>query len=186
MFRSLCKLSTICGHTPIRRYADTPTQFPIRQYVPLLATAVLTALSACAGSSQRSDLREYALAVGRPYPNELAVAQERVSRYLARLTPSQRSRVMENEYLAVEATRMPASDVPGLGNRIARGEVQATGGFGGDPYNRMSAVTSFVMIFETKTGRPATDEGFVVVDTPSKGRTGIFGGYTALFIGTGK
>jgi hypothetical protein len=124
--------------------------------------------------------------VGRPYPNELAVAQERVNRYLARLTPSQRSRVMENEYLAVEATRMPASEVPGLGNRIARGEVQATGGFGGDPYNRMSAVTSFIMIFETKTGRPATDEGFVVIDTPSKGRAGIFGGYTALFIGTGK
>src|SRR6516165_3828624 len=157
MFRSPCKLSTIYGHTPIRRYADTPTQFPTRRYVALLTTAVLVALSACVSSSNRSEEREYALAVGRPYPNELAVAQERVSRYLARLTPSQRARLTENDYLAVQTTKMSASDVPGLANRIARGEIQATGGFGGDPYNRMSAETTFIMIFEAKTGRPATD-----------------------------
>ena len=170
----------------MRRHAGSPTQLLIRQYVFLLTTAALTALSACVSSSNRSDTREFALAVGRPYPNELAVAQERVSRYLAHLTPSQRERLTENDYLAVQTTKMVASDVPGLANRIARGEVQATGGFGGDPYNRMSAETTFIMIFEAKTGRPATDEGFVVVDTPAKGKIGIFGGYSAVYIGTGK
>ena len=178
MFCSLCKLSMI--------YARTPTRSPARRYVVLLTTAVFIVLSACVSSSNRSDTREYALAVGRPYPNELAVAQERVSRYLTRLTPSQRARLTENDYLAVQTTKMSASDVPGLANRIARGEVQATGGFGGDPYNRMSAETTFIMIFEAKTGRPATDEGFVVVDTPAKGKVGIFGGFTAVYIGTGK
>lgn len=131
-------------------------------------------------------MTEYALAVGRPYPNELSVAQERVGRYLARLRPSQRAQLTQNEYLAVEATALSASDVPGLANKIARGEIQAGGGFAADTYNRMSVTAHFVMIFDSKTGQPATDEGFIVVNTPPKGRVGIFGGYTALYIGTGK
>lgn len=149
------------------------------------AAALIIVLSGCAGSSHRGDFTEYALAVGRPYPHELAIAQERVNRYLARLKPSQLAQLMQNEYLAVETTTIPASDVPGLQNRIAQGKVQAIGG-SSDTYNPMSVVTRFVMIFDTKSGQPATDEGFVVVDTPFKGKVGIFGGYTALYIGTGK
>ena len=179
MLRCFHKFLILSRYTPIRRHADTPIRF-------LQAATFFVALSGCAGSSHRSDVTEYALAVGRPYPNELGVAQERVNRYLARLKPSQRAQLMQNEYLAVEATTVPASEVPGLANKISSGQVQATGGFAADPYNRMSVVSRFIMIFETKTGQPATDEGFVVINTPSKGKLGIFGGYTALYIGTGK
>jgi hypothetical protein len=176
MLRCFPKLFIISRYTPIRRY--------IAQRAPGLAAAIFIALSGCAGSSHRGDFTEYALAVGRPYPHELAIAQERVNRYLARLRSSQRAQLMQNEYLAVETTTIPASDVPGLQNRIAQGKIQAMGG--SDTYNPMSVVTRFVMIFETKSGQPATDEGFVVVDTPFRGKVGIFGGYTALYIGTGK
>jgi hypothetical protein len=140
-------------------------------------------LSSCASPRSQGGPIDYSLAVGKPFPSEQAKAQQRVSRYLARLSPGKRAQL--GQYVAVESTTVPVGEIPGLANRIARGKIQAVNAFGGDTENRMTGSAVFIMVFDAKTGQPATDEGFVVIDTPRKGQPGIFGGYTATYIGTG-
>jgi hypothetical protein len=85
----------------------------------------------------------------------------------------------------VEAVTVPAADSAALiKHLISKGQVSGSGTQ--DPYNLATYQTRFIMIFDTKTGRPATDEGFIVMDTPRKGQPGLFGGYDAVYIGNGK
>ncbi len=80
---------------------------------------------------------------------------------------------------------MAVNDVAGLVKRInSGGEPIAT--ITGDSYDLTSTRASFIMIFDAKTGKPATEEGYVAVDTPQKGQSGMFGGYDALYIGNGR
>jgi hypothetical protein len=147
----------------------------------------MAALSGCASSqsSAQSRYRDYALAVGQPYADEASVAQSRVNQYLAHLTPERRKALESYPYLAVEAVTIPAADSAALIKRlIYKGEVSGSGAQ--DPYNLATYQTRFIMIFDAKSGRPATAEGFVVMDTPRKGQPGSFGGYDALYIGNGK
>ena len=149
-----------------------------RFFVPLLLSwfAVIF-LNGCGHSAQAS-YRDYTVAVGTAYPNEANIAQERVNKYLARLSPQKKEEIAKNDYLAVESTEVPASEVPGLASRIVGQASSYT--------DRGTMMTKFVMIFDAKTGRPVSNEGYIIVETPTKGRVGIFGGYTALYIGNGK
>jgi hypothetical protein len=91
------------------------------------------------------------------------------------------------EYIAVEATTVSISEIPGLAGRIASGRARAeTSITSSDPHEALSGNAKFIMIFDPKTGQPLSQEGYVAVDTPGKGKMGIFGGYTALYIGTGR
>lgn len=147
----------------------------------------MAVVSGCASSQSSSSARyrDYALAVGQPYADEAGVAQRRVDHYLAHLTPEKRKVLEAYPYLAVEAVTIPAADSAALIKRaIYKGEVNGSGSQ--DPYNLATYQTRFIMIFDAKSGRPATDEGFVVMDTPRKGQPGSFGGYDALYIGNGK
>jgi hypothetical protein len=135
-------------------------------------------LNGCASSAKTGNYRDYTVAVGAAYPNEANLAQERVDKYLARLKPEQKEKVAQNEYLAVEATEVPVSEVPGLASKIPG----QTGGL----TDRASEMTKFIMIFDAKTGKAVSNEGYIAVDTPRKGALGIFGGYTAVYIGNGK
>jgi hypothetical protein len=149
----------------------------LRLFIPLVFTGLAFFLNGCA-SSAKSDYKDYSLAVGTAYPNEASIAQERVNKYLEHLKPDKKAQIMQNDYLAVESTEVPASEVPGLSGRI-------TGQAGGYT-DRGSIMTKFIMVFDTKTGHPVSNEGYIVMDTPPKGRLGIFGGYTAVYIGNGK
>ena len=149
-----------------------------RPFFPLLFTCLTVVfLNGCA-SSAKSDYRDYTVAVGAAYPNEANIAQERVNNYLARLKPEKKEQIAQKEYLAVEATEVPASEVPGLASRI-------TGQAGGYT-DRANQMTKFIMIFDAKTGKPVGNEGYIAIETPPKGRLGVFGGYTAVYIGNGK
>ena len=150
----------------------------LRTFFPLLFTCLTVVfLNGCA-SSAKSDYRDYTVAVGAAYPNEANIAQERVNNYLARLKPEKKAQIAQNDYLAVESTEVPASEVPGLASRI-------TGQAGGYT-DRASQMTKFIMIFDAKTGKPVGNEGYIAIETPPKGRLGVFGGYTAVYIGNGK
>jgi hypothetical protein len=150
----------------------------LRLSVPLFLVGLISiVLNGCA-SSAKSDYRDYTLAVGAAYPNEARIAQDRVNKYLARLTPEKKEKIAQNDYLAVEAVEVPVGEVPGLASRMTG----QTGGY----TDRASQMTKFIMIFDAKTGGPVGDEGYIVLDTPPKGRLGIFGGYTAVYIGNGK
>ena len=149
-----------------------------RPFFHLLFTCLTVVfLNGCA-SSAKSDYRDYTVAVGAAYPNEANIAQERVNNYLARLKPEKKAQITQNDYLAVESTEVPASEVPGLASRI-------TGQAGGYT-DRASQMTKFIMIFDAKTGKPVGNEGYISIETPPKGRLGVFGGYTAVYIGNGK
>jgi hypothetical protein len=147
------------------------------------------ALLVCGGcvSSQMAQYTDYSVAVGQAYPAEQAAAQKRVDRYLAHLKPTEKERLANVEYIAVEATTVPVGEVPGLANRIvtgrARGETSITSS---DPHEALDASAKFIMIFDPKTGQPLSQEGYISIETPQKGKMGIFGGYTALYIGTGR
>jgi hypothetical protein len=141
---------------------------------------------ACA-SSKLAQYTDYSLAVGQAYPAEQAAAQKRVNRYLAHLKPAEKERLANVEYIAVEATSVPVGEVPGLANRIVTGRVRGgTSIIGSDPHEALDVNAKFIMIFDPKTGQPLSQEGYIALDTPAKGKMGIFGGYTALYIGTGR
>jgi len=141
---------------------------------------------ACA-SSKSAQYTDYSLAVGEAYPAEQAAAQRRVDRYLAHLKPAEKERLANVEYIAVEATTVSVGEVPGLANRIVTGSLRGeTSVTSSDPHEALAANAKFIMIFDPKTGQPLSQEGYVALDTPAKGKMGIFGGYTALYIGTGR
>jgi hypothetical protein len=149
-----------------------------RPFFPFLFTCLTVVfLNGCA-SSAKQDYRDYTLAVGAAYPNEANLAQERVDKYLATLKPEKKQQIAQNDYLAVESTEVPVAEVPGLASRIPG----QTGGL----TDRANQMTKFIMIFDAKTGKPVGNEGYIVMDTPRKGSLGIFGGYTAVYIGNGK
>jgi hypothetical protein len=149
-----------------------------RPFFPLLLTCLAAVFINGCASSAKSGYRDYSVAVGAAYPNEANLAQERVNKYLARLTPEKKEQIAQNEYLAVEATEVPVSEVPGLAARIT--------GQAGIYTDRSSQMTKFIMIFDAKTGKPVGNEGYISIESPPKGRLGVFGGYTALYIGNGK
>jgi hypothetical protein len=150
-----------------------------RLFLPLLFTGVaLVFLNGCASSGGQSGPRDYSVAVGAAYPNEEHIAQDRVNKYLARLKPDKKEKIAQNDYLAVDAVDVPVGEVPGLAGRIPG----QTGGL----TDRASQMTKFIMIFDAKTGQPVSQEGYIAVDTPPKGKLGVFGGYTAVYIGNGK
>ena len=149
--------------------------------LPLLISCLAVIfLGGCAASS-KSEYHDYTLAVGQAYPAETQAAQKRVDRYLARLKPADKERIAQYEYLAVESTEVPVNEVPGLSARLA-----GKGGQNGVYTDRTQAMSKFIMIFDAKSGTPISTEGYIALDTPQKGRLGIFGGYTALYIGSGK
>jgi hypothetical protein len=145
-------------------------------FPPVLAGLMAVAVSGCFSSSK--DYRDYTMAVGAAYPNEANLAQQRVDKYLARLSPQKRAEIAKNDYLAVEATEISVAEVPGLSEKFAG----QTGGL----TDRANQMAKFIMIFDAKTGKPVTNEGYIVVDHPAKGQLAVFGGYTAVYIGTGR
>jgi len=151
-----------------------------RFFTPLVFTVLLSLfLNGCASSGKLGGTpRDYSVAVGAAYTNEERIAQDRVNKYLARLKPEKKEQIAQNEYLAVDAVEVPVSEVPGLASKFPG----QTGGL----TDRGSQMTRFIMIFDAKTGQPVSQEGYIAVDTPPKGRLGVFGGYTAVYIGNGK
>jgi hypothetical protein len=158
-------------------YSPIPQSMIPRLFIPVVCICLPLFLNGCA-SSGKSDAKDYTVALGTAYPNEAHIAQERVDKYLEHLKPDKKAQIMQNDYLAVESTEVPASEVPGLSGKIA--------GQAGGYTDRGSMMTKFIMVFDTKTGRLVGNEGYIAIDTPQKGRLGVFGGYTAVYIGNGK
>jgi hypothetical protein len=148
----------------------------LRLLFPPVLAGLIVAVSGCFSYSK--DYRDYTMAVGAAYPNEANLAQQRVDKYLARLSPQKRAQIEQHEYIAVEATEVPVAEVPGLSEKFAG----QTGGL----TDRASQMTKFIMIFDAKTGKPVGNEGYIIVDYPAKGQLGVFGGYTAVYIGNGR
>ena len=147
----------------------------------LVSAFLLTALPTL--RSEKVDNRDFAIDTCYPTPNEIQLAEARAGRFwtkhASRYGP-------ESRYLAVETSKIFPSEVQDLYPKLINSET--TSSFFSRPskdlYSNLQLLG--IMIYDTKTGRFVSNQGYISVDTPSRGRVARFGPYVARYIGTGR
>jgi hypothetical protein len=133
--------------------------------------------------SRRVDDRDFAIDTFRPNPNELRLAAARVRSYQGRNPAPLRS---EPPYLAVAAGIIFPSEIHNLWAKLINAETTAgVLARGGEDLAYHDFVLHGVVIFDARTGRLVSGQGYVAADTPQLGEIARFGNYYARFIGTG-
>ncbi len=126
---------------------------------------------------------DYALMSATPYNSEIALARERLEKFLYKANAKQRTILAQSPVVAVEAAVLTAAEAGPLLHRIQSGEFGH--GNGGYPADQANRTVLFLLLFDSRTGQLVTDDGVLVLDTPQRGKVGIFGGVSALYIGHG-
>jgi hypothetical protein len=130
------------------------------------------------------DQRNFAIDTYYPGPNEIRLAEQRARNYWAKNA----SRYGSNPvYLAVETSKIFESEiVQDLWPKLINSQTTSSF-FSKSPGKHQAEIDlTGIMIFDTRTGTVAGNRGFVLVDTPSRGRVARFGDYVARYIGTGR
>ena len=140
--------------------------------------AMLPALHA-----ERIDNRNFAIDTCFPTPNEIQLAEGRTRAYwakhAARFGP-------EPRFLAVETSKVFPGEVQDLWPKLINSETTASFFSYGDKTNTYSNLQLLgIMIFDTRTGRFVSNQGYISVDTPPRGSVARFGSYVARYIGWG-
>jgi hypothetical protein len=126
---------------------------------------------------------EYAVMSATPYNSEIAVARERLEKFLYTANAKKRAILAQNPIVAVQAAVVTASEAGPLLRRLGRGDFGI--GSGGRPADQAGRQVPFLLLFDSRTGQLVSDDGVLVVNTPQRGKIGVFGGIPALYIGTG-
>jgi hypothetical protein len=147
----------------------------------LILALLLTTLPSL--RSEKVDNRDFAIDTCYPTPNEIQLAEARAGRFWA----NHASRYgPEPRYLAVETSKIFPSEVQDLYPKLINSETTAS--FFSRPskdlYSNLQLIG--IMIYDTKTGRFVSNQGYISVDTPPRGRLARFGPYVARYIGTGR
>src|SRR6516162_4231477 len=134
--------------------------------------------------AERIDNRNFAIDTCFPNPNAIQLAEGRARAYWAKHA----SRFgAEPRFLAVETSKVfPSEVVQNLWPKLINSETTASffsRGIEDNTYSNLQLVG--VMIFDTKTGRFVSNQGYISVDTPPRGSVARFGSYIARFIGWG-
>ena len=133
--------------------------------------------------SERVDNRDFAIDTCYPTPNEIQLAEARAGRFWAKHASRYGP---EPRYLAVETSKIFPSEVQGLYPKLINSETTAS--FFSRPskdlYSNLQLIG--IMIYDTKTGRFVSNQGYISVDTPTRGRVARFGPYAARYIGFGR
>jgi len=148
------------------------TRFGILAFLILLASCAQTELS------QQTDL---SIDTYRPPPDALGIAETRAEEYW---TKHQAELGQATRYLAIESYPIFSDEIPDLAVKL----VNSPGVNSSDleKYETDLEVSiSCVNIFDTRTRKLVSPEGYAVVDLPARGSIARFGPYTARFIGTG-
>jgi hypothetical protein len=150
---------------------------------------LLVVLLFVAGFGPRSDgemidQRNFAIDTYYPAPNEIRLAEQRARNYWAKNANRYGSNPV---YLAVETSKIFESEiVQDLWPKLINSQT-TTSFFAKSPGKHRSEVDlKGIMIFDTRTGAIVGNRGFVLVDTPDRGRVARFGDYVARYIGTGR
>jgi hypothetical protein len=85
--------------------------------------------------------------------------------------------------VAIEASVLTAGEVAPLLRRIESGEFGI--GNGGRPADQANRQVAFLLLFDSRTGQLISDDGVLVLNTPQRGKIGVFEGVSALYIGRG-
>ena len=133
--------------------------------------------------AERIDNRNFAIDTCFPNPNAIRLAEGRARAYWAKHA----SRFgAEPRFLAVETSKVFPSQVQSLWPKLINSETTASffsQGIEDNTYSNLQLVG--VMIFDTRTGRFVSNQGYISVDTPPRGSVARFGSYIARFIGWG-
>jgi hypothetical protein len=127
---------------------------------------------------------DYALMSATPYNSEIALARERLEKFLYKADAKKRAILAQTPVVAVEAAIVKASETGPLLRRIESGELGI--GNGGRPADQASRQVFFLLLFDSRTGQLVSDDGVLVLNTPRRGKIGEFGGVSALYIGEGR
>jgi len=148
--------------------------------VCLVLAFFLTALPTL--RSEKVDNRDFAIDTCYPTPNEIQLAEARARRFWAKHASRYGP---EPRYLAVETSKIFPSEVQDLWQKLINSETTASFfSHGKQTYSNLQLIG--IMIYDTKTGRFVSNQGYISVDTPPRGRVARFGPYVARYIGRGQ
>ena len=151
-----------------------------------IALSILLVCPLFLGFFQRSvdaGTTDYALMSATPYNSEIAQARERLEKFLYKANAKKRAILAQTPVVAVQAAVLPASEVGPLLSRMRRGDFSIGGG--SYPADQASRQLEFLLLFDSRTGQLVSDDGVLVFNTPQRGKIGVFGGVSALYIGAG-
>jgi hypothetical protein len=154
---------------------------PMRPTYLLLFVFSLTILPAL--HAEKIDNRNFAIDTCFPNPNAIRLAEGRARAYWAKHAARLGA---EPRFLAVETSKVFPGEVQDLWPKLINSETTASFFSYGDKTNTYSNLQLLgIMIFDTRTGRFVSNQGFISVDTPPRGSVARFGSYIARYIGWG-
>jgi hypothetical protein len=142
---------------------------------------VETLLAACVqiGPSRQTDL---SIAAYTPTPDALALAEKQARAYWVKHRTETSA---GTRYLAIESDTILSADIPDLYYRLTNSP--GVNGSDIEKYRVNNDIDIFcINIFDTRTGKLVSPQGYAVVDEPDTGSIARFGRYLARFIGTGE
>jgi len=125
---------------------------------------------------------DYALMSATPYNSEIALARGRLEKFLYKANAKKRAILAQTPIVAVQAAVLQASEAGSILRRIGR---KGDFGIGAGPSPGDSRQVAFLLLFDSRTRQLASDIGILVLYTPQRGKIGVFGGVSALYIGAG-
>ena len=133
--------------------------------------------------AERIDNRNFAIDTCFPNPNAIQLAEGRARAYWVKYA----SRFgAEPRFLAVETSKVFPGEVQNLYPKLINSETTASffsQGIEDNTYSNLQL--KCVMIFDTRTERFVSKQGYISVDTPPPGSVARFGPYIARYIGWG-
>ena len=149
-----------------------------RQLTVIIVVAALFAGCLQTGPSGQTNL---SIATYTPTPNALSIAEKQAKAYWAK----HQSEIAGTRYLAVESDTILSADIPDLYYRLTNSP--GVNGSDLEKYRVNNDIDIFcINIFDTRTGKLVSPQGYAVVDEPETGSMARFGRYLARFIGTGE
>jgi hypothetical protein len=150
---------------------------------PLLLFVFAALLSACGTlNPTKVDHRDFAVDTYYPASNEIQLAEHRARQYW------QKNEVRygaQPRYLAVETSALAAAELNAEFS-IKLDRSQTSGAYFTQGISSSSKQGVFgVMIFDTLTDRSVGPQGYIIVDTPSRGQVVRVADYMARYIGAG-
>jgi hypothetical protein len=151
----------------------------------LLLGSLMLGFLGLAQPSASANTTDYALMSAAPYNSEIALGRERFQKFLytAKRNAKKQAILAQNPVVAVQAAVLTAAEAGPLLRRIQSGEFGI--GHGGRPADQAQRLVIFVLLFDSRTGQLVTDDGVLVLNTPQRGKIGVFGGVSAIYIGAG-
>jgi hypothetical protein len=150
--------------------------------VPFLIAFIVIVLPSCAAPQQV----DYGVISATPYSSETSLGLARMDKFLRKMNPQKQALLAQTPYIAVQAGSMPASEVGTIMRRINSGNSRGiTTGYGQRPADAMSREVAFILVFDSRTRTLAADDGVLALDSPGRGKIGMYGGFSAIYIERG-